>query len=87
MKIPNDNHDLSVTELSYLNSIDDSFVAAARIMECSDLDWEGDEEQSQDEYEARHHCGTCQVRAVMETVWPPIQAYIDWLKAGNAEPE
>lgn len=81
MDSSNPDNNVSVTELSFLNAIDKAFVDAAAIMECSDLDPEAEDDDVYAEYEMRHHCGTCMVRTVMETVWPPVELYVEWLKS------
>jgi hypothetical protein len=40
-----------------------------------------DEETWDEEHELRYHCEVCTVREVMTVVWPPIETYIDWLRA------
>lgn len=61
------------------DAIDESFKAAAAHMEMADVDLE-DDEAREAAFEARHHCGTCEVRNIMEIVMPPIEAYIKFLK-------
>lgn len=68
-----------VTEHDYLLSIDASIIEAARLLELTDVADE-DEDAIHEMWEERHHCGTCTTRIVMETVWPTIEAYIDYVK-------
>lgn len=69
------------TEEDHLEAIDQAIVKAAQVMELADVVDIGDEELS-DLYEERHHCGTCEVRTVMEVVWPAIENYIESIKTG-----
>ena len=72
------------TEQDFLIEIDKSFVKAAQVLDCVDVAEDVDEETLMDLHEDRHHCGTCQVRTVMEVIWPAVEEYIDWLK-GNPQ--
>ena len=72
------------TEDQYLQQIDEAIVRAARHMNLEDLDPENEEEY-ETEWEARFHCGTCSVRAVMEQVWPSIEEYTEALKKGQVD--
>ena len=65
-------------EAILLDKIDHAVVAAASLMDLVDAISEEDQEDLWDE---RHHCGTCMVRTVMETVWPSIEAYINYCKS------
>lgn len=71
---------METTEIELLEKIDASFIEAARVMELGDLEGGVSDEEFEIVSEARHHCGTCEVRTVMEVVWPSIENYIDWLK-------
>lgn len=75
------------TELDFLLNIDKSFVEAASLMDLEDLPEDIDDEEYDTITEGRHHCGTCQVRTIMEIVWPSVQEYIDWLKGGEGKNE
>lgn len=74
--------ELSLTEQSYLNEIDERIKRAAALIEGVDLydEAEGDEELLENLWVERNHCGTCTVRTVMEEVWPAVDAYVEWLK-------
>jgi hypothetical protein len=66
-------------EDQFLVAIDKAVEEAARLMEIQDaMDVESEEYEML--LEARHHCGTCMVRTVMETVWPEVEKYINYLK-------
>jgi len=70
----------------YLLEIDDKIVEAGKIMSLEDLsDDEKDGEDSDTIYEERFHCGVCVTRTVMETVYPAISAYYDFLEASYNE--
>ena len=67
-------------ELYYLKLVDEAVVKAGQILELTefeDADWSDDRDER---YEEIYHCGTCTVRVVLETVWPAIEAYIDYSK-------
>jgi hypothetical protein len=78
---------MTTSEDEYLENIDLAIQKAAKVMELQDLEVEGNgdlsEEDAYDMYEARHHCGTCEVRTVMEVVWPAVEKYVDALKSGQ----
>lgn len=63
-----------------LMQIGQKVYEAAGIMEMNDLPEDATEEEYLDLYEDRFHCGTCITRAVLEVVWPAVEAYIDYLK-------
>ena len=67
----------------FLQKIDAAIKTAAHVMDLDDVHDGGDidDDYHEEMYEARHHCGTCQVRTVMETVWPAVECYIENLKA------
>lgn len=82
-------------EEAHLRRIDAAIAEAERVMDLADITEasldipEGatpeDVEMALEEahmraYEDRFHCGTCTVRTVLETVWPSIEAYIEYLK-------
>lgn len=69
-----------MTDAEYRDRIDASFAEAARILELRDLT-DDDEDLAMDVYEERHHCGTCEVRTVMEIVWPAVEDYIAWIRS------
>ena len=66
-----------------LLAIDAKIVEAAKVMELADIDEEypDDQELLDSVYEERFHCGTCIVTNVMETVYPAIGEYFDYLEA------
>jgi hypothetical protein len=70
----------------FLEKIDTAISKAANVMELGDVydGGEPDDDSYEDVWEARHHCGTCQVRTVMETVWPAIEDYIEHLKSRSS---
>jgi len=65
----------------YLLAIDDQIIEAGKIMSLDDL---SDDEKDGDDfdtiYEERFHCGVCVTRTVMDTVYPSISAYYDFLE-------
>ena len=67
-------------EQHYLRLIDESVVKAAQILELQDFDDDDWSDSRDDRYEEIYHCGTCTVRVVLETVWPAIEAYVDYSK-------
>lgn len=73
--------DKSIQE-KFVLAIDERIKEAGRIMDLGDLtDEEADNQEIQDTvYEERFHCGVCVVRTVMETVWPSIEEYLDYLE-------
>lgn len=74
---------MATTDLGFLRELDKAIEEAARLLDLSDLDdlpEEAAEEDYEDIYELRHHCGTCTVAVVMEQVWPVIKAHIDFLE-------
>ena len=73
------------TEEDFLENIDKTFVVAAQVMELADLNEGISDEEMDIAHEARHHCGTCEVRTVMEIVWPAVEEYINWLKEGSGQ--
>ena len=66
--------------LHFLSRIDMAVEEAGRKMDCLDIDSDASEEEAEQIYEDRFHCGTCVVRTVMETVWPSVENYVDWLE-------
>lgn len=71
-----------MTEEDYIAAIDHAIVKAGQLMDMADAP--DDEGEYESMFEDRFHCGTCVTRTVMETVWPSIQSYIDWLKDENS---
>lgn len=67
------------TRDEFIDAIDESIRKAGEVMALEDVN-DADEEQHDTIYDERHHCGVCQVRTVMETVWPSMKAYINWLE-------
>jgi hypothetical protein len=67
-------------ELYYLKLIDESVIKAGQILELQDFDDDDWSDDRDARYEDIYHCGTCTVRVVLETVWPSIEAYIDYMK-------
>lgn len=53
---------------------------AGRVMDLEDLPENATEEEYMELYEDRFHCGVCVTRAVLDVVWPSVEAYIDYLK-------
>lgn len=64
----------------FSTKIDLAVIEAGKKMDCSDVSPDMSDEECELVYEQRFHCGTCVTRAVMETVWPPIEEYIEWLE-------
>lgn len=60
--------------------IDLAVIEAGKKMDCLDVSPDMTDEECENLYEERFHCGTCVTRAVMETVWPSIEEYIQWLE-------
>ena len=73
--------DKSIQE-KFIYAIDDKIKEAGDIMDLADLtDDEADNPDVYDTvYEERFHCGKCVVRTVMETVWPSVDEYMDYLE-------
>jgi len=59
-----------------LQEIDRAIERSGHMMNMEDAS----ENEYEDLYEARYHCGVCTVREVMEEVWPSIDTYIKFLK-------
>ena len=75
-----------LTEKSMLLLIDEGIRKAEQKMDMADApDDDESFEEAEALYEARYHCGVCVVREVMETVWPPVEAYIEFLQDRIAE--
>lgn len=78
--------DTTTDDEYFLTKIDSAIQKAAVVMDLGDV-YDGgdiDDEVHEEVYEARHHCGTCQVRTVMETVWPAVEDYIEHLKSRSS---
>lgn len=69
---------ISATEHEFLDRIDAAVRLAGDRLELADVADE-DEDTIWEIHEMRHHCGVCTTREVMETVWPEIEAYVDWM--------
>lgn len=79
-------HDIEEDRL--LARIDDAIEEAAKVMDLVDAPDDDERWAERDQlFEARHHCGTCQVRTVMEVVWPAIENYITYLKGNHVTAE
>lgn len=79
---------MTTTEDEYLEKIDEAIQQAAKVMDLEDVgitDGELTDEEHFDIYEERHHCGVCEVRTVMEVVWPAVEEYIEALKNGQVD--
>lgn len=61
-------------------AFNDAVEHAAYLLELGDVPDDADEDFRFMVYEERHHCGTCMVNVVLETVWPSLDAYIDYLR-------
>lgn len=69
------------TDDEFREEIDLAITRAGFLMDMGDFaHLEEDTDESLDAMEARFHCGTCVVRTVMETVWPSIENYIEYLQ-------
>lgn len=66
-------------EDSYIAKIDEAIVTAGRLLDLHDAP-DDDEEATAELVEQRYHCGVCTASVVMETVWPAIEQYINFLK-------
>jgi hypothetical protein len=66
-------------ENQLLLEIDAAIERAGNMMNMSDFAGTS-EDDYQDAYEARYHCGVCTVREVMEAIWPAVDTYINFLK-------
>lgn len=66
----------------FIYAIDDRVVEAGKILDMADLTEEESENPDTYDsvYEERFHCGVCTVRTVMETVWPSVDEYLDYLE-------
>jgi hypothetical protein len=67
-------------EQEYLDKIKLGYEQALRRLSLADLD-EEDEDRYFEEAEVLFHCETCTMRELLEIFWPPVQEYIDWLRA------
>lgn len=79
---------MTTTEDDYLLKIDKAIQEAAKVLDLEDIgvdDGQLTDEEHFDLYEERHHCGVCEVRTVMEVVWPAVEEYIDALKNGRVD--
>ena len=65
------------TEQEYLKEIDKALEVASSLLDMTDCE---DDEDYDSIWEDRHHCGTCTTRFVMETIWPPLDRYFEYLK-------
>jgi hypothetical protein len=66
-----------MSEDDHLKAIDAAVIAAQHLFA---LDIE-DEEEREQMWEWLYHCEVCTVREVLTVIWPPVLAYIDWLKS------
>lgn len=63
----------------FVTAFRDACGRAAELLALEDVDSEDEEEYDTISNE-RNHCEVCQVRTVMEAVWPGLKAYINWLE-------
>lgn len=75
------------TETDLLEAIDAAIISAGHLMDLDDVSEDGGEEEFDAAYEARFHCGTCMVRTVLDTVWPSVQNYIEFVRHSHAHRE
>ena len=71
-----------MTEDDFLAAIDAAIVQASNKMDLGDLE-DASDFQVEETQEERFHCGTCITNTVMETVWPSIHNYINFLKQAS----
>jgi len=56
--------------------VDEAIEKAGKLLDMDD--WESlSQEEQESAYEDRHHCGVCQTRVVMETVWPALKIWVE----------
>lgn len=70
---------LNDMQTDFVNAVTQACGKAAELLALEDVD-SSDEEEYDTIYNDRNHCEVCQVRTVMETVWPSMKAYINWLE-------
>ena len=65
--------------------LEDAIVRAGQLLDMDDLT-DMDDDDMDAVYEERHHCGVCETRTVMETVWPAIQIWAAAVAAEYSKP-
>lgn len=78
--------DLPDEELKYLQAVDEAIKKAGDIMDLADLDEDMDPSEADSIYEDRFHCGKCIVRTVMETIWPDLNALMEYYEKRQPTP-
>lgn len=77
----------SLDEATHLDDIDRAVREAAEVIDLVGVPSEEEDPEAWNEaFERVLHCGTCTVREVMSVVWPPIERYINWVKAQHEAP-
>lgn len=66
--------------------LQDAIVKAGELLDMTDIDDDLEQDVLDSVYEERHHCGVCQTRTVMETVWPAIQIWAAAVAAEHTKP-
>jgi hypothetical protein len=66
--------------------LQDAIVRAGELLDMTDIDDDMGQDDLDAVYEERHHCGVCQTRTVMETVWPAIQIWAAAVAAEHTKP-
>ena len=68
--------------------LQDAIVRAGQLLDMDDIaDLDDMDQDDMDAvYEERHHCGVCETRTVMETVWPAIQIWAAAVAAEHTKP-
>jgi hypothetical protein len=73
--------EVAIEDEYHLARIHKALHEAAHAMDLGDVPEDLPEDEAYMIYEERFHCGSCVVNAVMDIVWPSLQAYHDFLKA------
>lgn len=73
-----EKREVTEEEMKFLEAVDTAIKRAGVKMELGDLDEDMPEDEVDSIYEARFHCGTCIVSAVMEEIWPELSALMDY---------
>jgi hypothetical protein len=58
--------------MDLLRKVDEAIIRAGEIMELADIGEDAPEDEVNDTYEARFHCGKCIVSTVMTTIWDDL---------------
>lgn len=69
---------ISDEEMQLLKAVDAAIERAGEVMELGDLGEDFPEDEIDDIYEQRFHCGKCIVRTVMETIWDDLNNLMEY---------